>query len=301
MNNISPNAIADFIYHEFDYFTPPASLSGAILEYAYRFNNEFSTLEIAESIGENLEKYISSLLKKEQERRRANLFCPYQIFVDQDEIVGFAYPRLTDSSIMEQVRKVASEVPKALEVIQGLHHSKFEVFCSKILDLLHADETQKTTDSRDEGIDFLGWLCIPETFSNIEAIPQFRKEFRLLVIGQAKKYKPENPVGVNAIRELIGTVAAFHHDQLAPWQSRLPLSSFRLMSPILPLMMTTGRISSDAKKLAEKCGVVVRDGAEIALFICLEKIGLSEIEENGVLRFRFDEEKFMVWLNEPKA
>ena len=76
----------------------------------------------------------------------------------------------------------------------------------------------KTRPSDDGGIDFLGWLRIPETLAHDGSEMGFRGVFRMLVLGQAKRYRIDRPVGVSHVRELVGTAAAFHHDQLA----RLP-------------------------------------------------------------------------------
>jgi hypothetical protein len=313
VDNIPPDKIAKLVYKQFDYFNPPVSLRDTILTAASQLNPQLSDLEIIEHIEEDvqedyidqdfsvLQKYIAALLRKEKEQRDKGLFCPYEVFADNDQIVGFSYPRSTDSPLMRRIRAVAPEVSEALEAIRSLQAGEFELFCSRILDLLKAEETQKTQDSRDDGIDFLGWLCIPETFTTLKSISLPHREFRMLVLGQAKRYKPENPVGVSHIRELVGTIASFHHDQLAPWPSKLQLNSFTLMSPILPLIMTTGRISRDAKDLAKKCGVITRDGAEIALFLCLENVGMEELEEQGISKLKFNKHKFMEWLYEPKA
>ena len=302
MNNISPIKVAELIYGQFDYFQKPRSLSNTIIEFAAKFEEQISELTLAENIlSRDLQEYISSIVRKEQERKIHGLFCPYEVFPDNDEIVGFSYPRPTDSPMMKSIRMVAPEVSIALEAIGALTPREFELFCSRILDLLKAEETFKTQDSNDEGVDFLGWICIPESFANMESISQFRKEFRMLVLGQAKRYKPQNPVGVSHIRELVGTAAAFHHDQLAPWESKLKLKSFTVMSPILPVIMTTGRISPPARELANKCGVVTRDGAEIAQFICLEGVGMLKTEENGVSRLRFDKQKFIEWLHQTQT
>jgi len=299
MFNISPDEVAERIYNEFDYFNVPVSLRETILTFAYKGNEQISELTLTEIIlDQDLQKYTSSLLRKEHEIQSMGLFCPYQVISDNDEIVGFSYPRASDNLIMKKLRQIAPQVSKAYTAINDLHHRDFELFCSRILDLLHAEETFKTKDSNDEGIDFLGWLCISDTFANMETISQFHKDFRMLVIGQAKRYRPDNPVGVHHIRELVGTVAAFHHDQLAPWPSRLQLqpTALTVMSPILPLIMTTGRISSQARQLAKKCGVMTRDGAEIAQFLCLEGVGMLKVEEKGISKLQFDEQKFGEWL-----
>lgn len=297
MSNPLPDQITELVYREFSYFNEPQALKNVIFEFACRINGQVSELTLAEDIlGPDLQVYISSLARKEQECRKTGLFCPYELFPDRDEIVGYSYPRSTDTSLARKVRRIAPEIQEVLDTIRSLQPENFELFCSRILSLLGAEETLKTQYSKDDGIDFLGWLYIPDTFVATETILQFRREFRMLVLGQAKRYKPENPIGVNHIRELVGTVAAFHHDQLAPWESKLQLPSFTVLAPILPLMMTTGRISRDAKNLAKKCGVVTREGVDIALFIGLEGIGVTEVEENGISRLKFDRQRFNDWL-----
>lgn len=253
MNRNFVNEVANLIFKEFDFFAAPTSLNNTIVDFARKLAPQTSGLTLAEDIlDENLPNYISALLTKIQEAREAGGFCPYEI-LENDVIVGFSYPRFADSEVMSKLRQIAPEVPITLETLRELQPDEFELFCSKVLDLLAAEETLKTKDSNDEGIDFLGWLCLPKSFVNTENILLFHRDFRMLVVGQAKRYKPENPIGVGYIRELVGTVAAFHHDQLAPWESKLQLqrTALTVMSPILPLMMTTGRISKDARALAK--------------------------------------------------
>lgn len=124
MNNVSPDTVAQLIYDEFDYFNSPSSLSQTLLEYASRLAEQTSELALAENIlGQDLQKYVSSLLKKQQEISKAGIFSPYEVVADNDLIVGFSYPRPSDTSMMRRLRQVAPEISKALEAINQLHHS----------------------------------------------------------------------------------------------------------------------------------------------------------------------------------
>src|SRR5579863_1432588 len=142
MNNINPEAIANLMYDQFDYFSQPKPLSSTIVDFASKLVPEISDLDLATNILEHdLPKYISSIVRKEQERKKLGLFCPYETFADNDEIVGFSYPRSNDSLIMTKIRRLAPEVSIVLDTIRGLSPQEFELFCSRVLDLLKATET----------------------------------------------------------------------------------------------------------------------------------------------------------------
>lgn len=296
MGEVEPERIADILSGSFDFYSPPRSLREVLVEIIAQQGPLHSLLAVAEQVEERYDSYLSCLLNKQKIYRSRGLFTPYEIVADGEMITGFSYPRATDSAYMQKVRKVAPQIPAILEAIRGLSPLEFEQLCARILSLLNARDTQMTKYSRDEGIDFLGWLDLPENFLLGEEPLPFRAGFCVLVLGQAKKYAPDHPVGVKEIRELVGTAAAFHHDQLAPWKSRLQLDSFKLMVPILPLLMTTGIFSREAHKLAHKCGVLTRDGAEIALFLALEGIGVREVPDLHPSRFRFEKDAFFQWL-----
>jgi restriction endonuclease Mrr len=298
MNEVEPEHIADILAESFDFYSPPRSLREVLVEVTAQLGPLLSPLAVVEQVEEHYEDYLSCLLNKQQVLRAKGLFAPYDIVADGDEIAGFSYPRAKDSTYMQSVRKVAPQIPAILEAVRSLSPLEFEQLCVRILGLLNARGMKMTKYSRDEGIDFLGWLDIHENFLLGEQPVPFRVGFSMLVLGQAKKYAPDHPVGVKEIRELVGAAAAFHHDQLAPWQSRLQLDSFKLMIPILPLLMSTGTFSKEARKLAHNCGVLTRDGAEIALFLGLEGIGVKDVPDLHPPRVRFDKEAFLQWLRE---
>lgn len=290
--------VAEAIIAEYDYYSPPESLAAIILQYASRAQPDVSEIEFMDTLLSDINKreIISILLKHQQNLKKSGVFAAYEIN-DETEIVGFSFPRPIDTELMAKVRMVAPELPNIIEALRKLNPDNFEHFCKRLLDLLSGEDTMKTSQSNDGGVDFLGWLRIPETLAKPGEILGFRSDFYMLVLGQAKKYKPENPIGVSCIRELVGTISSFHHDQLAPWESKFQVPRITLMSPMLGLLMTTGKISKDARTLAANCGIIVKDGAEIALFIALEGVGMNrQVNEDGIASLVFDESRFLEWL-----
>lgn len=302
MNDNDIQSLTESVYMQADYYSAPQSLSQHLLRIAKQLFPHKSEQTLLEEIEENEENIHSVLLKKVQDLRKEGMFCRYSLSIDSDEIAGFSYPFESDSSTIKRVKAVAPAVEDMLKSIRELNPEDFEQLCKRILDLLHATETKRTPYSNDGGVDFLGWLHIPQTLVSIEEYPMFQQDFRMLVLGQAKRYKPDNPIGVKYVREMVGTVASFHHDQMAPWESRLPLKGITVVSPILPIIITTGKISRDARKLAKQCGVLTKDGADLALFLCLEDIGVEYNSNNpdNIVKIEFKSELFEAWLFAPE-
>lgn len=293
--------VADRIFADYDYYSPLAPLNTTLGESIKKTYPALSDLEISELlIKKKVLKFCSALIDKSDKKQKEGVFAPYEIYPDNNEIVGFSYPRPSDTPYMAKLRLVAPQVPIALNYIRKLTPKEFELFCSKILTLLDAEESMQTQYSKDGGLDFIGWLKMPDTLSHTGNMPKsissFRSDLRMLALGQAKRYK--GTVGVEYIRELVGAVATVQYDQLAPWPSKYQIPSLTLMSPILPLIFTTGHISRDARDLGRKCGVVTRDGVELAIFICLEGVAIEEKIINNINRSKFTIAKFKKWLND---
>ena len=288
--------ITERLFNHFDKDIGPLPFADVLLEYAKRVAPECQDTEIADDVLEPKQKdrYMSALLGKQKQAIQEGRFCPYD-FAPDGSIIGYCFPRRRDSALMAMRRRVAPYIPPALAVLRRLNPDQFEKFGRRLLHLLKAEEAHVTSHSRDEGVDFFGWLSIPETLIMAADLPTFRSEFRVFVIGQAKRYDQSTPIGPEYVRELVGATALFRHDQLSPWQSRYQVPSIRLMSPILPLIITTGKVSTEAKNLAQKSGVVTKDGAQLVEFLCLEGVGLSD---NGAGVVSFSETDFLAWLDD---
>jgi hypothetical protein len=292
--------VANIIFADFDYYSPSASLISTLENGIKKADSTLSSLEISELLTKkNILKFNSALISKSDMKRKEGVFAPYEMYPDNNEIIGFSHPRPNDSPYMAKLRLVAPEIPKALNCIKKLSPKQFEQFCTKILALLEAEESMQTQYSKDGGVDFIGWLKLPDSLQHTGNMPKsirsFRCDLRMLALGQAKRYK--GTVGVDFIRELVGTVATFQYDQLAPWASKFQVPSLALMSPILPMIFTTGNISRDARELGRKCGVVTRDGVELAIFICLEDVAIDYSTSNQICKSKFTVTKFNKWLN----
>ena len=143
MNELPLDQIIDHIYNNFDFFSAPMPLKISLLSFAGQIVPQLPDLVLTEKLLDQrlLQEYVSALLKKQQDVHKSGLFCPYEILLDNDEIVGFSYPRPTDSPIMQRVRQVASQIPIALNTIRELTPREFELFCSEVLNLLNAEES----------------------------------------------------------------------------------------------------------------------------------------------------------------
>ena len=63
-------------------------------------------------------------------------------------------------------------------------------------------------------------------------------------------------------------------------------------SPVLAMLISTGRFSSGARRLAEKAGLIVISGWQLSVFLADRGIGM--VEANGV--HSFSENEFLSWL-----
>lgn len=289
--------IAALLLDDFDLHSPPQPFANVLLDYAQRVAPEYSELELAENLLERRQKeqYRSYLSEKQRQEFLEGHFCPYDILDASDQIIGYCVPRARDSELMARRRQIAPHIPIALETLRHITPNQFEAFGRRLLRFLRAEEAYVTPQSGDEGVDFYGWLSLPETLITVTDFPSFRSEFSVFVLGQAKHYDQSRPISTSYIRELVGATALFRHDQLSPWQSRHQVPSIKLMSPILPLIITTGRVSQDARDLAKKSGVVTKDGPQIVEFLCLEGVGIREDAEGTT---SFDAADFLTWLDD---
>lgn len=285
--------IADYLAQNFDFFSPPQRFNDLVLRTAKTISSSTAETELVDVIlgAKQIARYEAALRKKQEQLEVETGVCSFEILGNGD-IVGFSFPRSKDSPLMARVRQVAPKVGRVLQRLRNLTPDEFELLCKRVLDLMKGQETVKTQRSGDGGVDFGGWLQFPASFVGNEDDRFFQSGFRMLVVGQAKRYDPQNTIGVAYVRELVGSAMIFFYDQLAPWQSKFTISGLTLSTPILPLLMTTGTISSGALDLAKKCGVVTKDGSDVALFLAVEGVANSAT----VPSYAFDETLFNQWL-----
>ncbi len=179
-----------------------------------------------------------------------------------------------------------------LNQMRSLTFHQFEMFGACVLKELGAKMAKVTPHSDDQGIDFYGLLSLGQHSDLPAPFSKLAHDVTLRFAGQAKHY-PNNPVGPELIRELVGSVALarykvfttdydlFHELRLSP------------LNPLVAMFFTTGRFTSGALDLAEKAGVIARTGEQLAVFLADRGVGIEEV--NGSMQFSSG--KFFDWLN----
>ena len=297
---LDPKVLAEKVNQDFDFFSPPRDLESVLLQYGLEIAPELTDAQVAEQVldrrGKN--RYVAALIARERETRAKSYYAPFQVFPDAVQIVGFSHPRSEDSPLMAKVRRVEPILKSLVAAMRALTPYEFEHLCARLLRLLGADDSLRTKASGDGGIDFIGTLRLPETLLGTEE-RLLRAEFKMLALGQAKRYAEGTIIGVAEVRELLGAAAAFYHDQMAPWESniQLPRNTLTLMPAIRPVLITTGPVTSGSRELADTCGVVLLDGPELARFLCLSDVAVDEIFVYDPPRLQFDAVQFRAWVS----
>lgn len=289
MSNVTPGAVVREVKRAFDFFQPPAEIEPFLLEIAARLAPDDAAIDLYERVIGRKENFVRALYEEQQKTLQEGKFCPYELLLERDRIVGYSFPRPGDDEATQALREVAHLHEDMLQTIRTVGPASFETFCAQVLKLLGAQDSFKTRLSQDGGADLFARMSIrPETPLDADVV-SFQDEFTMLIVGQAKAYAVERPVGVSAVRELVGTLAMFQFDDTA---YEVPFER-RLCDPILPLLMTTGVFSSTAKNLSRRYGIVIKDGAQLATFLCQNGIGILTTEDSKV----FDHDIFLQWLN----
>jgi hypothetical protein len=157
---------------------------------------------------------------------------------------------------------------------------KFEALCKKILEIEGCRNVQVTPPSGDGGIDFYGTKEIV-VYNSYE--PTIFKKIEILVVGQAKKYI--SPVGIEEIRHFMGSIRLIKLASLRNAPDILPCItddiSYRPLSPILLLFITSGDANQNVKDIAGWAGIRLITGNELIDILYRNKLGFR-IFESGI-------------------
>lgn len=206
-------------------------------------------------------------------------------------VVGSCWVDPIDTAAIAAAKQGRVHVQQVLTALRALTASEFELFGSRILRELGAEQVQVTRQSGDNGVDFYGFLSLGGMMQHPPAICQLAHNIQLLFAGQAKHY-PDTAIGPATVREMIGAIA------LARFQvySSEPdfFEAFKLLpyNPLLALLFTTGRFTTGAREIAEASGIIARSGEQLATFLADRGVGMAE---NGNILV-FDPQQFRDWL-----
>jgi hypothetical protein len=179
-----------------------------------------------------------------------------------------------------------------LREIGELTFGEFERFGARILHQLGASSIRVTPHADDQGIDFYGMLSIGALAGIPTPLSKLAHDVQIRFAGQAKHY-PNNPVGPDVIRELVGAISLARFKVFTSDKDLFEDLELRAFNPLLALIFTTGRFTRGARILASKAGIIARSGEQLALFLADQGVGMRTID--GVISF--DAENFRTWLD----
>jgi hypothetical protein len=243
---------------------------------------------------ERLEPSIANLIANKQQNSYATGTLPILVLmgVSSNTVIGSCRILPTDGPLVVQAKSNRPHAKSLLQTIQALTFTDFERFGACVLRELGAHSIQVTPRSGDQGIDFFGVLNLGKLQQNPAPFFHLAHDVELRFAGQAKHY-PTVAIGPDVLRELIGAISlaryrAYSSKSGDPFE-RLALRPF---NPLLPLVFTTGDVTSGAIELASRAGIIVRSGWQLAIFLADHGIGMKATPTGP----QFDAKLFLEWL-----
>lgn len=194
---------------------------------------------------------------------------------DDDYIVGIA-----------NLKKEFEVFPEILRYMTRMNDNDFELFSSKYVQLHFCDFGFVTRKSSDGGIDFIGSGTFKKLVNIADKPVDLRnKNLTFKMVGQSKRYKPENPIGPKEIREFLGSVRIFqealHPHKESGWLGQQDvLQKIKLAEPFIYTFLTTSYYSEDAIELSNKLGIYIYDIDDIIFDLIEHKIGITNEKFN---------------------
>ena len=91
---------------------------------------------------------------------------------------------------------------------------------------------------------------------------------------------------------MVGTVQLLRARLFAVQNDPYVTLTARLCDPVIHLLLTSGTSSGSARRLCGRAGMVIRDGQELAQFLCEKNVAL--VDDGGTVRF--SPPQFEAWL-----
>lgn len=244
----------------------------------------------AAEVAERLEVSVRDLIIVRQEEAQSNGVLSILTLADerQRSVCGSCWEKGTDSAAVREGKKRRLQVEPMLTIIRNLSFREFEHFGAKVLKVLGASTSYVTPQSNDQGIDFYGTISLGQYAQGPAPFFKLAHDVSLRFAGQAKHY-PNIAVGPAVVRELIGSIALARYRVFTRGPEMFENLSLLPMNPLLCMIFTTGRFTKGAMEIAEKAGVIVRSGEQLAVF--LADCGVGYVE--GV----FNPDTFHEWLS----
>ncbi len=222
---------------------------------------------------------IETLLKKTKQNLQKHL--AYR--VKKNSIAKFEFSKTDDDFLIGIAAKDAkyNVFPRFYHHLIKMNDYLFEKFSGKYIELLFCDFSFVSRKSSDGGIDFLGKGNFNKVL-NIKGLPVNlkSKDIAFKIIGQSKRYKPENAIGPKEIREFLGSVKILQEStnpsKVSAWQGQMNvLEKVKLADPFLYIFITTSYYTKDAVDLANKLGIYIFDIDDLIFDLIDNNIALT--------------------------
>jgi Restriction endonuclease len=243
---------------------------------------------------EGLEERVRSLILRSKES--CDMIGTFSVLTissrNNRTVLGSCCIEPDDSDPIKAAKRARLYKPELLNAIRTLTFAEFEKFGSKVLRELGASTVRVTPRSNDQGIDFYGILSIGEVANVPPPICRLAHDVTLRFAGQAKHY-PNNPIGPDVIRELIGAIELARYKTFTSDPDLFEDFALLPFHPLLALLFTTGQFTSGAIELGEKAGIILRSGEQLAVFLADRGVGV--IQQGN--ETNYDDPTFRAWLN----
>lgn len=223
------------------------SLSTCCIE-GVRWQNKFTEAIIEESVEREL-NYVAEILRNKAAYAEEN-----------GEIITYEI----DNEEPPYVRKKHDACPPILNTISGMNSSDFEVLCAKILEGLGWNETGCIGGNQDDGVDFCAFGFPKNQLLDLPMPPSCK----VLLLGQAKRYKQNNNVTESEIRKFVG--GAFK--KLNDYRKS---GKVGVLTPVIFAFWTSSDFDDSAKDYAKTMGIWFMNGRTLIEY--LYKLNLEEI------------------------
>jgi len=164
----------------------------------------------------------------------------------------------------------------------AMNDQLFEKFSAAYVKLHYCDFAIVTRKSGDGGIDFLGQGVFKKLFKlDDQSLTLKNSQLTFKIVGQSKRYKPENPIGPKEIREFYGSVkilqSSMDPNYESAWRGQKDiLNYFKLADPFIYTFITTSYFSDEAIILSDKIGIYLYDIDDLVFDMIINKIGLVD-------------------------
>jgi hypothetical protein len=243
--------------------SPPVRLLDLLVEVADA-GSDLERLEWAEALLPRVTVRLRRLVQEERDSGRDTDF----VFNASDDrfIQGSCFIEPCDSDSLRDAkqRRVKSQV--IASQLRSLAFDEFELLCCKVLELVGAHLVRKTRRTRDQGIDFYARLSLGDLSSDVFPFRRFQDSLHIWILGQAKHY-PGGRVSSAEIRELLGSVHLARAKEFASGTGSFNDLAARSCDPLMALFVTSGEFSRDARSLAQRSGIVVKDLVDLSTLL----------------------------------